>query len=171
MIDQLPVDTRPVGGVRGFDDDRPVHAHLLAVVLAEMGVVPVEAGVGELHAVREDAADLDRRLRVDRDAVVAVVEPQAVPVDGRLDVTVVRDVDDDLGTLVDVERRTGDRAVVGDHPDGRPCDVLDNGRDLKGQSIAVTEAMQRGSLDQREARRVAGKQVGCGHGRLLRRVR
>ena len=136
-----------------------------------MGVVPVEAGIRELDPVREDAADLDRCLRVDRDAVVAVVEPEAVPVDGRLDVTVVRDVDDDLGPLVDVEGRPGDRAVVGDHPDGRPADVLDDGRDLKGQSIAVAEPMQGGSLDQREARRVAGKQVGCGHGRLLRRVR
>ena len=168
---ELPIDARPVARVRGLDDDRPVHPHLLAVVLAEMGVVPVEAGIRELDAVREDAADLDRCLRVDRDAVEAVVEPEAVPVDRRLDVTVVRDVDDDLGPLVDVKRRAGDGAVVGDHPDGGPADVLDDGRDLEGQSIAVAEPMQGGSLDEREARRVAGKQVGCGHGRLLRRVR
>ena len=95
-------------------------------------MIPIETGIRELDPVREDAADLDRRLRVDRDAVEAVVEPKAVPMDGRLDVTVVRDVDDDLGSLVDVERRPGDRAVVGDHPDVGSANVLYDGPDLEG---------------------------------------
>ena len=130
-------------------------------------MIPVEAGIRERQAVREDAADLDRCLGVDRDAVESVVEPEAVPVDGRLDVPVVRDVDDDLRSLVDVEGRARDRAVVGDHPDGGPADVLDDGRDLERQSIAVAEPMQGRALDEREPCRVAGKQVGRGHGRVL----
>ena len=73
---------------------RPRPTQSLAVVLAKMGVVPVEAGIGELDPVGEVVTDLDRRLGVDGGAVVAVVEPEAVPVNGRRDVAVVRDVDE-----------------------------------------------------------------------------
>ena len=91
-------DRRPVVGVGGDDEDVPVQAHLLAVVLADVRVVPVDAGIGELDAVGEAAADRDRRLRLVR-AVVAVLDPQAVPMHGRLQVALVRDVDDDLRAL------------------------------------------------------------------------
>ena len=43
----------------------------------------------------EAPADRDRRLRLMR-AVVAVLQTQPVPVDGRLEVALVLDVDDDL---------------------------------------------------------------------------
>src|SRR3712207_8085001 len=56
-------------------------AELLSVVLADVRVVPVDAGVGERDPVGEAAADRNRRLRL-VGAVVAVVEPQAVPVHG-----------------------------------------------------------------------------------------
>ena len=50
---ELPVDGRPVRGVRRLDDDRAVQAHLLGEVLPHVRVVPVQAGVGELQRVGE----------------------------------------------------------------------------------------------------------------------
>ena len=69
--DDFAVDRRPVVGVGGFDDDVAVQAHVEAVVLADVRVVPVQAGVGEPQPVGELAADRDRRLRLVRHAVVA----------------------------------------------------------------------------------------------------
>ena len=134
---KLAIDGGPIVRVGGLHDDRPVHSHLLAVVLAKMGVVPVEAGIGERDPIGERLSDLDRRLGVDGHAVVAVVEPQPVPVNGRRDVAVVGHVDEDLGALVDMQRRPWDRAVVGDHPHGRSGNVFHDGRDLQGESVAV----------------------------------
>jgi hypothetical protein len=45
----LAMDRRPVVGVGRLDDDIAVEAHLLAVVLADVRVLPVDAGVGERH--------------------------------------------------------------------------------------------------------------------------
>jgi hypothetical protein len=84
----------------------PYRPELLAVVLADVRVVPVGARIRERHPRRVALADLDRRLRLVR-AVVAVLEPQAVPVDGGLHVALVLDVDDDLGALLDLEDRPG----------------------------------------------------------------
>ena len=89
---------RPVVGVGRLDEDVAVQAHLLAVVLADVRVVPVDARVGERDPGREALADRHRLLRLVR-AVVAVLEPQPVPVDGGLDVALVLDVDDDLRAL------------------------------------------------------------------------
>ena len=75
-----------------------VEAQLLAVVLADVRVVPVDAGVGERDARRVAAADGHELLGLVR-AVVAVVQPQPVPVDGGLQVALVLDVDDDLRAL------------------------------------------------------------------------
>ena len=113
---QVSVDGRPVGRVGRLDDDRAVQAHLLREVLAHVRVVPVEAGVGELHLAAVAAADRDGFLGLVRDAVVAVLQPETVPVHGRLHVAVVAYVHGDPGSLRDVERRAGDRAVVGEHP-------------------------------------------------------
>ena len=87
---QLPVGGGPVGRVGGLDDDRAVQAHLQAEVFADVRVVPVEPGVGELDLAGERPADRDRFLGLVRDPVVAVLQPQPVPVHGRLDVAVVR---------------------------------------------------------------------------------
>ena len=57
---ELSVDGWPVRRVGRLDDDRPVQAHLQAEVLADVRVVPVEPGIGELHLVRERPADRDR---------------------------------------------------------------------------------------------------------------
>src|SRR3954469_16670894 len=63
--------------------------------------------------------------------------------------------------------RPGLSGVVGDHPDGGFADVLDDGCDLKSESIAVAEPVQRGALAEQEPSRVARIQVGCGHGLVL----
>ena len=97
---QLAVRRRPVVGVRGLDDHVAVEAHLLAVVLADVRVVPVDAGIRERDAAGEAPADGDRRLRLVR-AVGAVVQAQAVPVHRRLQVALVDDVDLDLRALAD----------------------------------------------------------------------
>jgi hypothetical protein len=58
------------------------------------------------------------------DAVVAVLQPQPVPVDGRVKVTVVLNVDHDLGALGDHEGGAGDGAVVAQHPYGGVAERL-----------------------------------------------
>ena len=55
------------------DDDVAVEAHLQAVVLADVGVVPVDAVVGEPQSVDELAADGDGGLGLVGHAVVGVV--------------------------------------------------------------------------------------------------
>jgi hypothetical protein len=62
-----------------------------------MGVVQGPARVRELDAVGELSTDRDGRLGLTRDVVVAVLQPQPVPVHRRLQVTLVAEVDDDLG--------------------------------------------------------------------------
>ena len=102
-------------------------------------MIPVQAGVGEPEPVGELAADLDRRLRLERHAVVGVVEPQAVPVDGRLGVALVADVHDDFRSLPHPQRRTRDRAVVREHPNTVVAEVLGDGRDAQFVTVAVVE--------------------------------
>src|SRR5438093_1474500 len=106
--EQLAVDGRPVVRVRWNDMDVPVQPHLLAVVLADVRVIPVRAGVGDTHLVGKGLADGYRRLRV-VGPVVAVLEPQAVPVDSCVEVALVPHVDGYSRALGNLERRTGDR--------------------------------------------------------------
>ena len=96
----LAMHRRPVVLVGWDDDDVAVQTHLLAVVLADVRVVPVDAGIGEVKPVAERAADRHRRLGL-VGAVVAVVQPEPVPVHGRFEVAVVLDVDDQLRSLAD----------------------------------------------------------------------
>ena len=97
-----------------------------------------DARIGELDAIRERPADGDRRLRLVR-PVVAVVEPQAVPVHGRLQVAVVGDVHDELGAFAHAQRRARDRAVVGEHAHGRVPDPLGDRADPQLDRVAVGE--------------------------------
>ena len=96
--EQLSVSRRPVVGIGRDDEDVPVQAQLLPVVLADVRVVPVDARIREGELVREGLADRDRGLRLVR-PVVAVVETEAVPVHGRLVITTVRGADDHRRTL------------------------------------------------------------------------
>ena len=57
-----------------------VEPQVLLDVLAHVRVIPVDAGVGEAKPVGELAAGRDRSLGEARDAVEAVVQPDAVPV-------------------------------------------------------------------------------------------
>jgi hypothetical protein len=83
----------PVAVVGWDNDDVAVKAHLLTVVLADVRVVPVDAGIGEVEPVAEGAPDRHRRLGFMR-AVVAIIQAETVPVHGRFEVAVVLDVDD-----------------------------------------------------------------------------
>ena len=113
---QLAVDRRPVRGIGGLDDDRAVETHLQAEVLADVRVVPVEPGIGELDLVGErlhrsrwvlaSRAGPRRSGSPSRrpcQCTVASTSPSLVTSHG------------DLGALVDVQRRARDRAVVGEH--------------------------------------------------------
>ena len=115
---KLAVGGRPVIVLARDDEDVAVEAHLLAVVLADVRVVPVRARIGHAHLVGEGLADRDRRLRLVR-AVVAVLEPQSVPVHGRIDVAAVRDVHGDRRVLGHFQRRARDGAVIGEHAHSR----------------------------------------------------
>ena len=152
---------RPVVGLGRVDEDVAVLAELLAVVLADVRVVPVGAGIGEGDPVGEPAADRDRRLRLVR-AVVAVLQAQAVPVDGRFEVALVDDVHDELRALGHAQRRPGDGAVVGDHPHGVVADPLGDRRDPELERVAVGEVHHLGRRRLREAGGVGRE----GRGRL-----
>ena len=104
--EQLAVDGRPVVRLGRDDMDVPVQTHLLAVVLADVGVVPVRTGIGDVHLVGEGLSDGDRRLCV-MCPVVAVLESQAVPVHRRLEIALVRDVDRHGRAFGNLERRPG----------------------------------------------------------------
>ena len=134
----LAVHGRPVVRVGGLDDHVAVQAHLLAVVLADVRVVPVDARVGEGDVRGVALAGAHRPLGL-MGSVVAVLEPQPVPVDRRFDITLVLDVDDDLGAFAHLERRTGDRAVVGEHPHRVLADPLRDRRDRQVEPVTVAQ--------------------------------
>ena len=127
---------RPVVLVGWDDDDVAVQAHLLAVVLTDVRVVPVDTGVGKFQAVAERAADRHRRLSL-VGAVVAIVQAKPVPVHGRFEVAVVFDVDDQLRPLADTQCRSGNRTAVGEHPHLLVADLLGDGADAKLGRVAV----------------------------------
>ena len=87
-------------------------------------------------------------------SVVAVLEPQPVPVDGGLHVALVLDVDDDLRALLHLERGAGDRAVVGQHPHRRVAKPLGHRRDPQVELIAVGQLDQLGGACLGKARDV-----------------
>ena len=77
-----------------------------------------------------------------------------MPVDGRLDVPVVVHANADLRPLGNPKRRTGDRAVVGEHAHAVVVELLDDGRDTQVERIAVSELHQRRRETLLEARGV-----------------
>ena len=79
-----------------------------------------------------------------------------MPVHGRLQVAFVRDVDHDLGSFRDFQRRPRDRPVVGEHPHGVASELLGHGSDAQIDDIPV------GQLD--HVHRV-GSRVALGFGR------
>jgi len=140
---ELAVRGRPVVRLARGNEDVAVEAELLAVVLADVRVVPVRTGIGHMHPVGEGLTDRDRCLRVVR-AVVAVLQPQTVPVDGRVEVTAVGDMHGYGRSLRNLQRRARDGAVVREHPDRGSADSLLHGDDLQLELVAVSQFDQPG---------------------------
>src|SRR4029453_1103700 len=72
-------------------------------------------------------------------SVEAVLEPEAIPVHGRLEIAAVPHLHSHSGALRDLERRARDGAVVGEHPDGLSADSLRHRGDLQVEMVAVVE--------------------------------
>ena len=129
---------RPVVRIGRLDEAVSVQAHLLAVVLADVRVIPVHAGVGEAHASGEALADGHRLLRL-MGSVVLVLEPKAVPVDRRLQIALVLGMDDDLRAFLHLQGRTGDGAVVGQHSHPAAGKVFDDRGDAEVELLPVAQ--------------------------------
>jgi hypothetical protein len=76
--DDLAIGRWRVRRIRGFDDDIGVEAHLLGVVLPHVWVVPEQPSVGKGQTVRVAASRRYRRLRLVRNAVVAIVDAKPI---------------------------------------------------------------------------------------------
>ncbi len=158
---------RPVVRLGRNHDDVPVEPHLLAVVLADVRVVPVDARIGELDPVGEPAADRDRRLGL-MGAIGAVVQAQAMPVHRLLQVALVDDVDLDLRALADLQRRPGNRAVVGQHPHRGVAEPLAHRRDPQPKALTPSQLYELSRRGGRQAAGVAWELIcGCAHLPLL----
>jgi len=60
-------------------------------------------------------------------------------VDRRFHIALVLDVDDDLGALAHLQRRTRDRAVVGEHPHLCVANPLRDRRDSQIELVAIAQ--------------------------------
>jgi hypothetical protein len=123
-------------------------------------VIPVQARVGKLQAVGEATSDRDRDLGLVRHPVVLVLQPQPVPVHRGVQITIVGDVDDDLRILPNLERGSGDGAVVAQHPHRGVPQPLGDRADAKIQLVAVGELDQRRPGGLRQSGRVGGERLG-----------
>jgi hypothetical protein len=65
-----------------------------------------------------------------------------MPVDGRIQVTVIRYVDDDRPALRNLHGRARDGSVIGQHAHGRVADLLLDRQDLELELAAVGELEQ-----------------------------
>ena len=104
-----------------------------------------------MHLVGERVTNGDRRLGV-MCPVVPVLEPQAVPVHGCLEVALVRDMDSHGRTFGNLERRPGNRAVVGEHSHVCVTDSLDDRPDVKFGRVAIGELDDTGGNRTRQVR-------------------
>src|SRR6185369_12715267 len=106
--EQLAIDWRPVLGIVRGNDDVAVHPELLCVVLAYVRVVPVNARIRETQLVRKAGAGRHGRLHAlvlaVRNTIEPMVQPQAMPMNRRVYIGVVGEVDRSLGALLDLER-------------------------------------------------------------------
>ena len=151
---QVTVRGRPVVRVGRLDEHVAVQAHLLPVVLADVRVVPVQTRIGERDARGEPFAHGHRRLRLVR-SVVAVLQPQPMPVNRGVHVALVLDVDDDLRALLHLQDRSGNRPVVGQHPNRRVAQSLGDRSDPQFQMLTVRQLDNLGSPRLGKPRRVS----------------
>ena len=111
-----------VVGARRVDEHVAVESAVLLDVFAHVRVVPVEARVGKDDLVDELAAGGDGWLGDVGDAVEAVLEAEAVPVDRGRQVDRVREADDDARVLGDAQEGAGVLAVEAVHDEGAAAD-------------------------------------------------
>ena len=93
--------------------------------------------------VGEGLGDRDRCLRV-MGPVEAVLEPQAVPVHGGLEVAAVLDVDGHRPAFWELELRPGNGTVVGEHPHGCVTDPLRDRNDLESKGSPSSSSTSSG---------------------------
>jgi hypothetical protein len=106
----------------------------------------------------ERLARQDRRLRL-MSSVVAVLQPQPMPMDRGVHVPLVLDVDDDLRALPDLQDRSGDRPVVGQHPDRRVTQSLGDRSDPQIEMLTVRQLDQLGRARLGQPRRVSREAI------------
>src|SRR2546425_5460696 len=94
----------PVVWIGGNHEDIPVETHLLAVVLADVWVIPIDAGIKETKPVGRVASDLHGGLCF-MNTVVTVLDTQTVPMHRSLQVPFIDNVDDGFRSLRDLESR------------------------------------------------------------------
>ncbi len=140
VSEQLAVDRRPVVRVGRDDEDVAVEAHLLAVVLADVRVVPVDAGIGNVHLVgeasrRPGSAPASRACR--RSGSRAAARASARSPRGRRRFV---DVDGDRRALADLAAsgRESSRCRRASAPSRRRVRFL-TGIDLELELVAVGE--------------------------------
>ena len=119
-----------------------VEAEVLQDVLAMMRVIPVDAGIGEMHLVVERLAGRDRLLGDMRHPVEAIVQAQAVPVDRRGEVSAVGKSHGDRRRLVHLNERPGILAVEAKRVDVRPNNTRRTGA---ASSASVSPSFMRTS--------------------------
>src|SRR5215207_5131882 len=160
----VAVDDGPVVSADRVDDDLAVQAHLLCVVLADVWVVPVQAGVREPQFAAVLAAGGDGLLSFVGDTVGSVVQAQAVPVNGLVQAGLVADLDYDGRSLLDPQHRSWDGTVVGQHAQRCAGDGLTDRPDVQRQDVAVGQRNDSGRTSLRKAADIPGEQVVCNGG-------
>ena len=128
------------------DEDVAVEAEVLQHVFAVVRVVPEDAGIREREAIVERRARFNQRLREVRDAVKPILEPQAVPVDGRRPVRAVDEAHVDARPLGHVDERARVLPVEAERRLGAAIDGATDRCRHQLQRVAVVEAYARTRL-------------------------
>ena len=150
--DFFPVDGAEVVGIVRPDHEVAGQPEVLLDVLAVVGMVPVEAGVGEMHGVAEALARGHDILRQARDTVEAVIEPQSVPVDRGRPVDAVREIDRDRRVLGDPEEGPGNLSVEAVAEEFAAPDAAAHVDGIEGERVAVGEFDQLAGDGRRRSR-------------------
>src|SRR6185503_1849758 len=116
-----------VAGLSGGDEDVAVEAEVLLHVLANVRVIPVDAGVGEAHVIREASSWWHLLLREARHAVEAIVQPHSVPMNGGGLIEPILEADDDRRAARRADERPWILSVEAVHDERTASDVA---RDL-----------------------------------------
>ena len=136
----IAVGGRVIAGIARRDQQVAVEAEILQHVLAMVRVIPVDTRIAEMHAVFERLARRDRILRQMRHTVESIVQPDAVPMDGRRKVRAIDEAHRNRRRFVDLDQRSGVLAVETQHGDRATEQHAANRRRRQRQRIAVGHA-------------------------------